>query len=58
MESFIPSLRVKTNELYFKWLSESDKRDQLKELIDLVKSGKQINLNNCQSLFFKEVSCV
>lgn len=50
-EVLTPSLKLKTNELFYKWLTESDRNDQLKDLIDLIKNGKVTKLNELQACF-------
>lgn len=45
MEKVVPSLKLKTSELYFKWFSESDKSDAIKEIVQLIKSGKVTRAN-------------
>ncbi len=51
MEQFLPSVRLKTNELFYKWLSETQRSDQIKELIRLIKSGQISKQNETQSVF-------
>ena len=55
MEMITPSLKLKTNELFFKWFTESDRSEQLKEIIQLIKTNKITKINDLQSCF--KVSC-
>ena len=51
----VPSLRIKTNELFYKWFSEADRCEQLKEVMSFIKStNKMPKLNDLQS--FRNVS--
>lgn len=38
----LPSLRIKTNELFFKYLADKDKTDQIKEIISFIKQNNAI----------------
>ena len=40
-----PSLKLKTNELFFKWFTETDRNDQLKD--------PQIQATNCYNSFYE-----
>ena len=51
MEKLTPSLKLKTSELYFRWFSDPDKSESLKELIQLIKSGRALRLNDLQNSF-------
>ncbi len=46
-----PSLKLKTNELFFKWFTESDRSEQLNEVIQLIKTNKITKINDLQSCF-------
>lgn len=50
MESYlIPSLNLKTSELFFKWFTDSDKTQELiRESIQDIKNGKIFKLNELQ----------
>jgi hypothetical protein len=39
---FTPSLKVKTNELFYKWLSSKERTEQLKEAIAFIKNNNKI----------------
>ena len=51
MEMISPSLKLKTNELFFKWFTESDRNDQLKDIIHLIKTNKATKLSDLQACF-------
>ena len=47
----VPSLRIKTNELYYKWFSEPERCEQLREVMNFIKSTNKIpKLNDLHSL--------
>jgi hypothetical protein len=51
----VPSLRIKTNELFYRWFSESERSEQLREVMNFIKTTNKIpKLNDLQS--FKNVS--
>jgi hypothetical protein len=53
----IPSLRTKTNELFYKWFSEPDRHEQLKEVISFIKTTNRMpKLNELQT--FRNVCLV
>lgn len=33
----LPSIKIKTNELFYKWLSQTDKTEQLNEVINFIR---------------------
>jgi hypothetical protein len=46
----LPSLRIKTNELFYKWFSEGERSDQIKEVINYIKTTNKIpKLNDLQT---------
>jgi hypothetical protein len=51
MQQVLPSVRLKTNELFYKWLSEPQRNEQIKELIHLIKSGQLSKQNEIQNVF-------
>ena len=51
MEVISPSLKLKTNELFFKWFTESDRNEQLKDLIQSIKSNKFTKISDLQACF-------
>jgi len=51
----VPSLRIKTNELFYRWFSESERSEQIREVMNYIKTTNKIpKLNDLQS--FKNVS--
>jgi len=51
----VPSLRIKTNELFYKWFSEAERSEQIREVMNFIKTTNKIpKLNDLQS--FKNVS--
>jgi hypothetical protein len=38
----IPSLRLKTNELFYRYLSDKERQDQIKEIINYIKQNNSI----------------
>ena len=51
----VPSLRIKTNELFYKWFSEAERSEQIREVMNFIKTTNKIpKLNDLHS--FKNVS--
>lgn len=47
---FIPSLRLKSNEFFYKWISDKERGEQLNEIISFIKANNRIpKLNDLQS---------
>ncbi len=47
---FVPSLRLKSNEFFYKWISDKERGDQLNEIISFIKAHNRIpKANDLQS---------
>lgn len=50
----LPSIKIKTNELFYKWLSQTDKTEQLNEAISYIKSNNKVpkfnELKSCRNV--------
>ena len=52
----VPSLRIKTNELFYRWFSEAERNEQIREVINFIKTTNKVpKTNDLQS--FRNVSC-
>lgn len=38
----VPSIKSKTNELFYKWLAEPERTEQLKEVINIIRNNNRI----------------
>jgi len=56
MEKVVPSLKLKTSELYFKWFSNSDNCEAIRKLVQQITNGKVTGLTgvNEVSAYYKE----
>lgn len=52
----VPSLKTKTNELFYRWLSRPERTEQLKEVINIIRSSNRIpkitELKSYKNVFF------
>ena len=55
MEKVVPSLKLKTSELYFKWFSNSDNCEAIRKLVQQITNGKVTGLTgvNEVSAYYK-----
>ena len=52
----VPSLRIKTNELFYKYLSDKERTEQIKEIINYIKQNNQVPKINELQTFNNKVS--